>query len=80
MVKAVVYTAPKCPHSKKVKEFLSENNVEIEEKCILENPEILQELNELSGQMAVPVTTIEDEFFIGFDRRTERRIKRKLGV
>jgi glutaredoxin 3 len=80
MTKAIVYTAPECPHSKNVKEFLSSNNVEIEEKCIFDKPETLEEMKKLSGQMAIPVTTIDGEFFIGFDRRTERRMKRKLGV
>jgi len=80
MVKAIVYTAPECPHSKLVKDFLSTNNVEIEEKCIFETPETLRELKEISGQMAIPVTTIDGDIFVGFDRRTERRIKRKLGV
>ncbi|OLS26081.1 MAG: hypothetical protein ThorAB25_21770 [Candidatus Thorarchaeota archaeon AB_25] len=80
MAKAVVYTAPKCPHSAKVKEFLSSINIEIEEICILTNPETLQELQDLSGQMAIPVTKLNGDFFVGFDRRTERRLKRKLGV
>jgi glutaredoxin 3 len=80
MTKAVVYTAPKCPHTKKLKEFLSSINVDVDEKCILESPEMLEELRQLSGQMAIPVTKIDDDFFVGFDRRTERQIKRKLGV
>ncbi|MHA2352103.1 MAG: glutaredoxin family protein [Candidatus Thorarchaeota archaeon] len=80
MAKAVVYTAPKCPHSKKVMEFLSGIKVEIEERCVFETPDTLEELRELSGQMAIPVTKIDGDFYIGFDRRTERRLKRKLGV
>ena len=80
MAKAIVYTAPKCPHSTKVKEFLSSINVEVEERCVFETPDTLEELRELSGQMAVPVTKIDGDFFVGFDRRTERRLKRKLGV
>ncbi|MFW9794338.1 MAG: glutaredoxin family protein [Candidatus Thorarchaeota archaeon] len=80
MAKAVVYTAPKCPHSKKVMDFLMGINVEIKEICVFDTPNTLDELRELSGQMAIPVTKIEDDFFVGFDRRTERRLKRKLGV
>ena len=80
MAKAVVYTAPKCPHSQKVKEFLASINVEVEERCVFETPHTIEELRELSGQMAIPVTKIDDDLFIGFDRRTERRLKRKLGV
>ncbi|MFX1559926.1 MAG: glutaredoxin family protein [Promethearchaeota archaeon] len=80
MAKAIVYTAPKCPHSERLKEFLSSIDVEIEERCVFETPDTLDELRELSGQMAIPVTKIDGDFFIGFDRRTERRLKRKLGV
>ncbi|MHA2380368.1 MAG: glutaredoxin family protein [Candidatus Thorarchaeota archaeon] len=80
MTKVVIYTAPECPHSKKLKDFLSGINTEFEEKCILTSPETLEELVKASGQRAIPVTAIEDEIFVGFDRRTERRMKRQLGV
>jgi glutaredoxin len=80
MTKATVYTAPQCPHSEKVKAFLKENNVDIEEKCILDSLEIVEELKEVSGQMAIPATIIDGDVFIGYDRRTERKLKRKLGV
>lgn len=75
-----IYTAPECPHSKALKEFLNENKIPYDEKCVLTSPETLGELKEVSGQMAVPVTVIEGEAFVGFDRRAQRRIKRKLGV
>ena len=80
MVTAIIYTAPECPHSKNLKTFLDENNIAYEEKCVLTSPETALELKIKSGQMAVPTTFIGDEIFIGFDRRTERRIKRHLGV
>lgn len=80
MVKAVVYTAPECPHSEKVKNFLLENQVEIEEKCVLTSPETVEELKKVSGQMAIPTTIIDGDVLIGYDRRTERKLKRKLGV
>lgn len=80
MSKVVVYTAPECPHSKKLKEFLSGIDLEFEEKCVLTSSETLEDLFEVSGQRAIPVTAAEDEIFVGFDRRTERHMKRKLGV
>lgn len=80
MPKAIIYTAPKCPHSEHVKALLKDNGVEIEEKCILESQDTLEELKRISGQMAIPVTVIDGDVFIGYDRRTERRLKRKLGV
>ncbi|MFW9799418.1 MAG: glutaredoxin family protein [Candidatus Thorarchaeota archaeon] len=80
MTKAVVYMAPGCPNYRKLKEFLSGVGVEMEEKCVLTSAAIFEELAELSGQKAIPVTVIDGESFVGFDRRTERRMKRKLGV
>ena len=79
MPTAIVYTAPECPHSLKLKDFLKEIGVEIEEKCVLTTPGVFKELSEKSGQKAVPVTIIGDDVFIGFDRRVERRIKRAVG-
>ncbi|MFW9967535.1 MAG: glutaredoxin family protein [Candidatus Thorarchaeota archaeon] len=78
MTKVVIYTAPECPHSKKLKEFLADVGVEVEEKCILADPETLAELIEVSAQRAIPTTVLGDDVFVGFDRRTERRLKRKM--
>ena len=80
MTRATVYTAPECPHSKNLKQFLTEIGVDFEEKCVLTSPETFAELKEVSGQLAIPVLVIDGESFVGFDRRAERRIKRKLGV
>ncbi|MHA2026446.1 MAG: glutaredoxin family protein [Candidatus Thorarchaeota archaeon] len=80
MTKATVYMAPQCPHSEKVKTFLKENNVDIEEKCVLDSTETIDELKKVTGQLAIPATVIGDDVFIGYDRRTVRKLKRKLGV
>jgi len=80
MPKITVYTAPECPHSKDLKQFLAELGVEYDEKCILISPEIAEELKALSGHIAVPTTVIDDSVFVGYDKRAERRIKRTLGV
>ena len=77
--KVTVYTAPDCPHSKSVIEFLKERGANIEEKCILDSQEIRDELQEISGAMAIPVTVIGDTVIVGgMDRRTERKISRAL--
>jgi glutaredoxin 3 len=78
MAKVTIYTAPNCPHSKKLKQFLSEMGTEFEEKCILTNPETLAELIEVSAQRAIPATVLGEDVYVGFDRRTERRLRRKL--
>lgn len=80
MARATIYTAPECPHSKRLKEFLSENRIDFDEKSVVESPELFQEVKEITGQMAVPVLVVGENQFVGFDRRVERRMKRKLGV
>ncbi len=77
-MKAIVYTAPQCPHSKRLKEFLASKNVVIEERCVLDSDDILREMVEVSKQRAIPVTVIGEEVFVGFDRRVERRLTRKI--
>jgi len=77
--KVIVYTAPDCPHSKTILEFLKTKNVEIEEKCILTDPKVREELKEVSGAMAIPVTVIDGNVIVGgLDRRIERRLTRAL--
>jgi glutaredoxin 3 len=78
--KVFIYTAPECPHSKNLKKFLSELGVDVEERCIIDNPDARNEIKKLTGQMGIPVAVINGETIVGFDRRSERRIRRKLGV
>ncbi len=78
MEKAIIYTAPKCPHSKKLKDFLSDLGVNFEERCVLTNLETMNEVQEKTGQKGIPVTVVGSDVFVGFDRRTERRLKRTL--
>ena len=80
MARVEIYTAPECPHSKALKEFLEQAGISFEEHCVLTSPETMSRVKEISGQMGIPVTVIENPHFVGFDRRAERRIKRELGV
>jgi glutaredoxin len=80
MVRAIIYTAPKCPHSQNLKNYLTQNGVDFEERCIIANPEAVAEIMSRTQQMGIPVAVVDNEVFIGFDRRTERRLGRLLGV
>ena len=80
MPTTIIYTAPECPHSENMKKFLTELGIDFEEKCVLASEETAAELKARSGQMTVPTTVIDGDVFIGYDKRSERRIKRKLGV
>ncbi len=80
LARATIYTAPQCPHSNRLKEFLAEHNIDFEERCVLTSPETFSELEEATGQKAIPALVVDGESFIGFDSRAQRRIKRKFGV
>jgi glutaredoxin 3 len=60
----------------KVKEFLSQNGVEFTERNIAADETSLQELEKL-GYMTTPVTWIDGQVVVGFDRD---RLQDLLGI
>ena len=53
------------------------NKIEYNEKNVQKHPELAAELLEKSGQMGVPVITIDDKLIIGFNKN---RLKRTLKI
>jgi glutaredoxin 3 len=51
-----------------VREFLSQKGINFEERDVSRNPLYAQELMTTTGQMGVPVTVIDGQVVIGFDR------------
>jgi glutaredoxin 3 len=64
----IVYTSTTCPYCKMVKEFLSQRGIGFEERDVSQNPSYAQELVRSTGQMGVPVTIINGQIVVGFDR------------
>lgn len=64
----IVYTTPTCPYCHMVKEFLSQKGISFEERDVARNPSYAQELMSTTGQMGVPVTVIDGQVVVGFDR------------
>ncbi len=59
----------------RVKEFLSQKQVEFAERNIAADPAALAELEKL-GYMTTPVTLVDGEVVVGFDRaRLERLLE-----
>ncbi|TSC71488.1 MAG: YruB family glutaredoxin-like protein [Parcubacteria group bacterium Gr01-1014_70] len=77
MKNVTIYTTPTCVYCKMAKELFAEHNISYTEYNVASDAEKRQELIEKSGQMGVPVITIDSELVIGFD---EERIKRLLGI
>ena len=64
----VVYTTPTCPHCHHVKDFLSQRGVRFTEHDVSIDRAAADEMIHKTGQMGVPVITVDDEVVIGFDR------------
>ena len=59
----------------KVKEFLSQNKIDFIERNVVTDEIALEELQKL-GYMTTPVTVIDDEVVVGFDRdKLEKLLK-----
>lgn len=79
MKKVKIYTTTTCMYCKMAKEFFAQNNVPYEEYNVGTDIEKRKEMLELTGQMGVPVITVEgeDDPIIGFDKP---RLMHSLGL
>ena len=68
MAQVKVYSTPVCPWCNKTKEFLNENNVKFNELDVSSDQKAAKEMFKKSGQMGVPVTEVDGEIIVGFDK------------
>ncbi|MDO8572938.1 MAG: glutaredoxin family protein [bacterium] len=66
--KVAIYTTPTCGYCKMAKEFFKENNVAYEEYNVATDAEKRNEMVEMTGQLGVPVITIDDNAIVGFNK------------
>ena len=64
----IVYTSPTCSYCNMVKDFLLQRDISFEERDVSQNQSYAQELVRSTGQMGVPVTIINGQIVVGFDR------------
>lgn len=77
ITKVTVYSTPGCPWCVRVKEFLKEHNIKFDEIDVSRDRKKAMEMVEKSGQMGVPVISIDGEIVVGFD---EERLKELLKI
>lgn len=63
-----IYSTPTCVYCKSLKEYFTEKNIKYQEVDVAANEKELEKMVAISGQMGVPVTDIDGEVVIGFDR------------
>lgn len=60
MKKVTVYTSSSCSGCVSVKKFLSRKGMDYQELNIDEQPDLMAQITNLTGQSRVPVTMVED--------------------
>ncbi|MBI3046667.1 MAG: glutaredoxin family protein [Candidatus Harrisonbacteria bacterium] len=68
MSKVTIYTTPTCVYCKMTKAFFKEHNVAYEEKNVSIDAAARDEMIAKSNQMGVPVTDIDGQLTVGFDK------------
>jgi glutaredoxin 3 len=63
-----VYSTPTCGYCNMAKKYLQEKGVAYKEYDVSVDSEAAREMVNLTGQMGVPVITVDNEVIIGFDR------------
>ena len=67
-MKVKVYSTPVCPYCYALKDFLREHKIEFEDIDVSTDQQAAEEMIRKSGQMGVPVTEIDGEIVVGFDK------------
>ncbi len=68
MKQVAIYTTPICQYCQMAKDFFEENSIEYTEHNVQTDEDKRNEMVEKSGQMGVPVITVDNEVVIGFDK------------
>ena len=72
-----VYSTPSCPWCVRAKEYLKGKNIPFEDIDVAADTTKAKEMVKVSGQMGVPVITVDNEVIIGFD---QNKLNQLLGA
>ena len=64
----VVYSTPTCPYCKRAKDYLSRKGGPFVEHNVAQDRDAAKEMIKKSGQMGVPVISIDGEVVVGFNQ------------
>ena len=63
-----IFSTPTCVYCITLKKFLKEHNIEYKDIDVAQDKDALKEMIEKSGQMGVPVTEIDGQIIVGFNK------------
>ena len=62
----VIYSTPTCPYCKRAKEYLTRREIPFREYNVAADRKAAKEMVKKSGQLGVPVITVNGEVLVGF--------------
>jgi len=81
MNKITIYSTPTCPYCEMVKRYLDDKKITYTVVDVSQNEEAAQKLQDISGQLGVPVIQVNDkdkeQVVVGFDKD---KIDQILGI
>jgi len=77
MKEVKIYTTPTCAYCKMTKAFFEKNSIHYQELNVAADLKAREEMIHVSGQLGVPVITVDSEVVIGYD---PEEISRLLGI
>ncbi len=77
VMRIIVYSTPSCVYCRMLKDFLKNHDISYENKDVASDLPAQEEMIHKSHQMGVPVSDIDGEIFVGFNRA---EIAKKLGI
>jgi len=66
--KVVIYSTPTCPYCKRAKDYLSRKGIPYTDINVAQDRDKAKEMIQKSGQMGVPVITVDNEIIVGFNQ------------
>ncbi len=73
MKTVTIYSTPTCHYCNLAKSFFQENSIAYTEINVAADRDKAREMVKISGQMGVPVISIDDAIVVGFDEQTLRK-------
>ncbi len=67
-----IYTIANCSYCKLARNFLQQHGIPYEESDVHNDPRAWREMEVKSHQLGVPVIEIDNEVYVGFDRKALR--------
>ena len=66
--KVVIYSTPTCPYCRRAKDYLSRKGIPFVDRDVAADRDAASEMIQKSGQMGVPVITVDGEVVVGFNQ------------